>query len=182
MHKNLFKSFSLLALAALLVGALALAFPSGSVSAQGPNLPDDTEAQDRAAHQIERLERQYQRELKLSEAQEERFAMLDERIQDARERIDEFKADGKDVSALEEALQDFQSEVEEARASHNDAAAILKTHAGFDTAGKVTDADAARETLREAAELHREARRDLRPALRKLARAFREFIRDNRSV
>ena len=176
---NRVRIFSIIILAGMLAGALALAFP-GAVQAQGTNPPVPTDDAERQARQVERLERAYQRELKALEAQADRLGEAEARAEEFAGRIADLKSKGKDTSALEEALADFKDVLKEARTTHDEAAGILKTHAGFDAQGKVTDIEQARETVREAEKLLREARRDLRPALRKLARAFREFIRDNR--
>ncbi len=176
---NRVRIISFIVVAGMLASALALAFPSAA-HAQGTNPPVPPTAEEQQARQIKRLEIAYQRELKLLEAQADRLDGADERAEDFAGRIADLKSEGKDTSALEEALADFKDVLKEARTTHDQAAAVLKTHAGFDDQGKVTEIEKARETIREAEKLLREAHRDLRPALRELMRAFREFIRDNR--
>jgi hypothetical protein len=112
--------------------------------------------------------------------QSERFPKLEERTGKIRARIDELKGRGKDTSALEAALASYEGKVGEAQVLHDEAVATLSTHTGFDADGKVTDAAAARETLKSAGEKMREAHRLLRPALEELLKALREFRRDNR--
>jgi chromosome segregation ATPase len=154
---------------------MALAFPS-AVQAQGTNPPPPPGGQ----NQVERLEKAYQRELKALDAQVKRLTAVDERVQKVTERIANLKSQGKDTTALDEALNDFKAAVQEAHTSHDSAAAILKTHAGFDANGKVTDAQQARATVKEAEQLLRRVHQGLRPAIRDVVRAVREFIRDNR--
>lgn len=60
------------------------------------------------------------------------------------------KAEGKNTAALEQALADYRSKLGGARTAWYTAAVALKTHTGFSTAGKVTNADQARATLKAA--------------------------------
>jgi hypothetical protein len=60
------------------------------------------------------------------------------------------KAEGKNTAALERALAMYRSKLGAARTAWYTAAATLKTHAGFSDAGKVTNADRARATLKTA--------------------------------
>lgn len=174
---NRVRIISIIVLAGMLAGALA--FP-GAAYAQGTNPPVPPATEEQQARQSKRLERAYQRALKMLEAQADRLEAAGERAENFAGRIADLKSEGKDTSALEKALANFKDVLKEARATHEQAAAVLKTHAGFDDQGKVTEIEKARETVREAEKLLREAHRDLRPALRELMRAFREFIRDNR--
>jgi hypothetical protein len=171
---------SMIVIASLVVGAVALAFPA-IVKAQGTNPPAQPAGQSQQTKQVDRLEKAYQRELKALDAQAKRLAAADDRVQKFSERIANLKSQGKDVSALEKALNDFKDVLKAARASHDSAAAILRTRAGFDANGKVTDAQQAKDTVQEAAKLLRQARQDLRPAVRDLAQAVRQYIKDNRS-
>jgi hypothetical protein len=60
------------------------------------------------------------------------------------------KAAGKDTKALEQALATYRAKLGVARVAWYTAAATLKTHAGFSAAGKVTNPDQARATLKAA--------------------------------
>lgn len=182
MNSNLRKFrnvFTSLVMVSLLAGAFALALPSGSVAAQGtePPAPAIEEAQ---AKQTERLEKAYKAEQRLLEVQAKRIVGTAERIKNLEERIAKLKNSGKDTTALEAALQNFQNAVGEAQKTHDEAAAILKTHAGFDTEGMVTDIKAARETVSTAEKLLKAAHQHLRQALRDLLKGIRAQIRDNR--
>jgi len=58
------------------------------------------------------------------------------------------KTKGKDTAALEKTLATYRTTLRYARASWQTAADALKTHAGFNGAGKVTTPDQARVTLK----------------------------------
>jgi hypothetical protein len=60
------------------------------------------------------------------------------------------KAEGKNTVTLEQALATYRSKLGAARTALYRAAATLKTHAGFSNAGKVTNPDQARATLKAA--------------------------------
>ncbi len=167
-------------LAALLFAGLALVFPVRSAAAesglaQDPQPPGETaETPDPA-----RLERAFQREIRLLETQADRLDAMEERAGNYADRIAGLESDGKDVSALEEALAIYKTRLEGARRDHAEAAAILDTHAGFDAAGKVTVPAQAAQTVRQAEKIMRDIHRDLRPAAREMLKALREFRRDN---
>src|SRR6185503_3154057 len=60
------------------------------------------------------------------------------------------KTKGMNTAALEKALATYRSVLRYARASWQTAADVLKRHAGFNDAGKVTNPDQARATLKTA--------------------------------
>jgi hypothetical protein len=60
------------------------------------------------------------------------------------------KAAGKNTTALEQALATYRAKLGVARTAWYTAAAVLKTHTGFSAAGKVTNPDQARATLKAA--------------------------------
>jgi len=64
--------------------------------------------------------------------------------------IAEMQAKGKDTTALQAAVDAYRAGIASARAEWQLAADGLAAHAGFDADGKVTDADAARATLKAA--------------------------------
>ncbi len=173
------KILSIAVIIGLLVGALALAFPA-VVQAQGANPPTPPAGPNQPANQAARLEKLYQRELKVLDTQSKRLTVVDQRVQKISEHIANLKSQGKDVTALEQALNDFKAVLQSAHTSHDSAAAILKTHAGFDASGKVIDVQQARDTVQQAQQQLRQVRQDLRPATRDLVRAVRQYIRNNR--
>ena len=176
---NRVRIISIIVLAGMLAGALALVIP-GAVQAQGTNPPVPPAGQNQQANQTQRLEKAYQRELKALDAQAKNLTTADDRVAKFAQRIADLKSKGKDTSALEAALADFKDVLKGAHTTHDKAAGILNTHAGFNDQGKVTDIQQARNTVQEADKLLREVHRDLRPAVRDLVRALREFLRDNR--
>lgn len=168
-------------LAALIAGALALAAPAQAVFAAGLEQTTPPPVQEtRQAPNPERLEKAFARLQDLIGKQAERIGKTDELVSRVQGRIDELKAKGKDTGALETALSEFKAQVAEAHSQHDQAAAVLEKHAGFDDAGKVVDAAQARETVKEAGSLMKNARQSLRPAVRELLQALRDYIRDNR--
>jgi len=60
------------------------------------------------------------------------------------------KGEGKNTAALEQALATYRSKLGAARTAWYIAAVALKTHSGFSAAGKVTNPDQARATLKAA--------------------------------
>ena len=94
--------------------------------------------------------------------------------------IDELAAGGKDVSGLQAGLDAFVAKLDEARGHYEAAKAVLDEHAGFDEDGKVTDREAAGETLREAGRSLRDARRALKDGAIELRRAVRDWRHEQR--
>ncbi len=179
------KGVTIIVLIGLLVGAAALAIPAVA-HAQPANPPAPTaapntqSAQDRQANQAARLEKAYQAELKQVDAQTNRLSTVDARVQKFSDRIAALKAQIKDTSALENALNNFKTMLATAHTDHDSAASILKTHAGFDANGKVTNAQLARDTVQQALMLLRDVPQTLRPSLRDMLQAIRQFIKANR--
>lgn len=139
-HNRIFLLTSLLIGIALLAG---LFFPILSVNAQSPGQDTGT------SHP--RLVRLLERERGLLDNLQTRLenaAAAEDRLQDG---IVRAQAAGADTAALEEALAAWQQGVAEGQSSADSAALILASPDGFDTAGQVTDAAAARTSLRAAA-------------------------------
>lgn len=177
-QKNSFLSYTVGPV--MLALGMMLAFFS-PVAAQAPgDEPQPPTGQETVKVPVERMEKQYQRQLERLDAQATRLEKTDEIIADVEKRIADLAAKGKDVSALEEALGNYQASVDEAVSLHATAETILQTHDGFDADGKVVDAQAAAVTLREASNAMNDVQRLLRPALRDLLQALRDFRRDNR--
>lgn len=163
----------------VLGGVVALSLLLGSVApafAQTDNPPAPPDP----ARRAERLERAYAREQEWLGKQAERLTHAGEIEAKIQEFIDKAKGEGKDTAALEAALASASAKVDEAQARHDEAAGILSTHAGFDEAGKVTDPDAARETVENAGRALRDAHRLLHDAAIEMKRAIRDFRQANR--
>jgi hypothetical protein len=80
-----------------------------------------------------------------------------------------------DTAALEQALATYRTMLRSARAAWKIAANVLKTHAGFNDAGQVTNPDQARATLKTAGSAIYECYRVAHYAEELLARALAEF-------
>lgn len=173
---NLRKFFTLSMLAILLVGAIAFAFPGGSVAAQAPT-PQPKDPQAKIQHAGLRLEKAFRAEQKLLKEQAQNIARMDRLIRQTEGWIEKAKANGQDTAAVEAAIAQLKTKLAEAKKLHEEAASILKTHTGFDASGKVTDPAAAKETLKSAAEPMKEARTILseaRKAVMEAIKAWRE--------
>ncbi len=185
MKRSIHKGITIIVLIGLLVGAAVLAVPAVA-QAQSTNPPAATatpaaqSAQDRQANQAARLEKAYQAELKQSDVQAKRLSAADARVQKFTDRIAALKALGKDTTALDAALSNFKTMLATAHTDHESAANILKTHAGFDASGKVTNAQLAQDTVQQARQLLRDVPQTLRPSIRDIVQAIRQFIKANR--
>ena len=124
------------------ITALGVAsLPLFSVSAQGandPTPPPTTQISN------ERLERVWARQLKLYE----RMGKTDDFVEKIQKLIDRAKANGKDVSAVQSALDAFKAAVKDARPIYESAKGLINSHQGFDSNGKVTDPEKAKETVK----------------------------------
>jgi hypothetical protein len=89
--------------------------------------------------------------------------------------IEKAKSKGQDTAALESALADYRAALVEAQADHNSAGAILAGHAGFDDAGKVSDALLARQTLDSARKALNDANITLTQAVATLRAAVNDW-------
>jgi hypothetical protein len=85
------------------------------------------------------------------------------------------KTKGKDTAALERALATYRTTLRYARAAWQTAADVLKTHAGFNDAGKVINPNQARATLKTAESAIYKCYRVARYAEELLNRALTEF-------
>ena len=126
---------------ALLIALVAVGASSGSVSAAPAKPAPSTNTG---------LSRSYKVEQNRLKVQEVRLKNADRHAGKFDALIARLKAKGQDTAALEQAVATFRAEIVKARAEWQSASATLSTHAGFDAAGKVTDADQARATLKDA--------------------------------
>jgi hypothetical protein len=175
---NLRKFLSMSLLAALLVGAIAFAFPGSSVAAQAPT-PQPKDPAAKASQVGARLEKAYQAAQKMLDQQAQRFERADAYISKAEALIAKAKANGKDTTVLDEALAQIKTKEADAKKLHEDAANILKNHAGFDANGKVTDRAAAKETLQSASEPAKEAHQFFGDAWKALKDAVKSWRQAN---
>lgn len=169
---SMFKKTILVALvAALTVAALPLTGVFAA-PAQDPSTPPAEG--ERSGFKLERLW------LRATQGVE-RFGKLIERSDTMTEKmqalLDKAKANGKDVAAVQAALDAYIHAVDEAGPMYEEATAIVATHAGFDDAGKVTDFEQAKSTLKDLGAQLKDLREQIGlpgKALREAIKAFRE--------
>jgi hypothetical protein len=119
--------------------------------------------------QLYRLRKQQLRSLDEMLTRDERRAVEVEQL------IAYAKGKGKDTAALERALATYRATLGSARAAWKIAFEVLKTHAGFNDAGHVTNPDQARATLKSAENALYKCYRMTHYAEELLARALAEF-------
>jgi len=164
---NMLKKIVLVALAAALVFS---AFPLTSVFAQGENPP-------KGGLTTEKLEQVWARQLKIYEKLGKMFADTDGQVAKIQARIDKAAESGKDVTALQAALDAFEAAAKKAKPIYESINVIINSHQGFDTNGKVTDAEKARSTLQEVGAKFKELKNTMGgtgKALREAIKAFRD--------
>ena len=164
---NIFKKMILVALAAALVFA---AFPVTSAFAQGENPP-------KGELTNEKLEQIWARQLKIHERLGKGFDDIDGQIAKFQARIDKAAENGKDVTALQAALDAFEAAMKNAKPIYESMNGIVNSHQGFDTEGKVTDAEKAKATVQEMRAKLKELKSEMGgtgKALRAALKAFRE--------
>ena len=160
---NIFKKVILSALAAALIFA---AFPITSAFAQGENPPKGEVSN-------EKLEQAWARQLKAYEKIGKGFGDTDAQIAKFQARIDKAAENGKDVTALQAALDAFESALKSGEPIYDSMSIIVNAHQGFDTNGKVTDAEQARSTLKEM----RAKMKELKSAMNGTGKALREALK-----
>ena len=121
----------------------------------------------------ERLERIWMRQLRLYERIGRGFEQEQAFVERVQALIDRAEANGKDASAVQTALNAFKMAIKDAHPLYESARGIVNAHQGFDSAGRVTDPQRARETV----DTMRAKLRELRTAMDGTGRALREAIR-----
>jgi hypothetical protein len=167
--KTLFRKTILLALVVAL-GFAALPFVSASAAgANDPTPPPQPAGQIRT----ERLERVWARQLRVYE----RMGRTDDFVARVQNLIDRAKENGKDVSAVQAALDAFKAAARDAQPIYESIKGIINSHQGFDSNGKVTDPEKAKETVQAMHEKFKEIRETMNgtgKALHEAIKAFRE--------
>jgi hypothetical protein len=146
------------------------AIPFVSVSAAAANNPTPP-PQGRISN--ERLERVWARQLRIYA----RMGRTDEFVAKVQKLIDRAKANGKDVSAMQAALDAFKIAVKDAQPIYESVKGLINSHPGFDTDGKVTNPEKAKETVKAMHEKFKEIRDAMNgtgKALHEAIKAFRE--------
>ncbi len=107
----------------------------------------------------------------------ERMGRTDEFVERVQKLIDRAKENGKDVSAVQAALDAFKAAVKDAQPIYESIKGIINSHPGFDSNGKVTDPEKAKETVKAIHEKFKEIRETMNgagKALHEAIKAFRE--------
>jgi hypothetical protein len=165
-------------LVVLLAGAFLFAFPSSTAHAEG--LDDGPIGKGEKLGIIkQRLEAIFEREKDALVRQARNIEKLTDLSLKAQERIDALKAKGKDVSGLEAALANFESKLPEISASHKVAVDLIDSHIGFGENGKVTDIDAARNTVKNVHESLEATRQLMIAAVKDVRQAIRTYHEAN---
>jgi hypothetical protein len=160
---------------ALLIALVAVGMSFGSASAApaNPTTPTPANAALTRAYKLE------QQRLRLQDVRLKNASQYAGKID---QRIAKLKAKGQDTAALEQAVAAFRTGITQARAEWQAASATLATHAGFDDAGKVTDADQARATMKDAHGHMEQAHTIARGAYQKLHAAIAAYSKAHREL
>ena len=157
-----------------LVAALGLAsMPFITASAAGEYDPTPPPAV-RGKFSNDRLERVWARQLRIYE----RMERTDEFVAKTQKLIDRAKANGKDVLAVQAALDAFKTATRNSRPIYESLKGILNSHPGFDSNGKVTDPEKAKETVM----IMHEKLKEIRAAMNGTGKALREAIKSFRKA
>ena len=167
---NIFKRMILVALTAALVFA---AFPVTSVYAKGENPPE-------GGLTNEKLEQVWARQLRNYEKIGRGFEDTDAQIAKIQARIDKAAANGRDVKAVQAALDAFEAALKSAHPTYESMKGIINSHQGFDSNGKVTDAEKARSTVKEMGTKMRELKSEMGGTGRALREALKAFRAANK--
>lgn len=88
--------------------------------------------------------------------------------------IQKLKNQGKDTSKLEEDASDFNNQMNEAKQNHQDDLDLYASHNGFDSSGKVTDIQSAKDFLQQAASSQKDTLKKLKSATEQSREFFKE--------
>jgi len=172
MKTNWFKNILLVAMTLALVAA---ALPWTSVFAAPAADPTTPPADGEKSNT--RIESLWTREQNAVERLGKVIDRSDTMMEKIQAWIDKAKENGKDVTALQAALDAYKQAVQEAGPMYEEAQSIVKTHAGFDADGKVTDREQAIQTLKDLGAKLKNLREQIGmpgKALREAIKAFRE--------
>jgi len=187
---NIIRKISTIGVASmLLLGLMLIATPTAKAYAQSPvdealppvvdTLPDEPTPPEGEGARFQQggLERLFKLAQRNHNNQERLINQADKMGNRIAELIARAKENGKNTAALETALTAFNEKIGEARLKYDQTGRLVKLHAGFDDAGKVTDAAAAKTTLEGIRTGSKEVRQTLGEALKGLkgaGKAFRE--------
>jgi len=122
-----------------------------------------------------RLEQAWRRQLRVYEFLGQMLDRADTLIARAEARIEELAAEGKDVGELQAALRAFGDAVGDLPPIYQGLNGLVSSHPGFDSLGRVTDVERARETVKALHEGLAEIKETMGGTWQKLIEALREF-------
>ncbi len=164
-------------LAAMIAALMIMALPVTNVFTAGeydPTPPPNANIPN------ERLEKIWAHELKIYARLGRIFDRTDTFVENLQALIDRAAENGKDVSAVQAALDAFEVALKDAHPIYESAKGIINSHQGFDENGKVTNAEQARETIKEMGDKLKEIRAAMDGTGRALREAIRAFRESNR--
>ena len=162
-----------------LVALLALgALPVGSVFAAGQYDPSAPAAPAKGPITNDKLEKAWAHQLKVYEKIGKGFDRADEFTSRVQERIDQAKANGKDVSAVQAALTAFEAALKNAHPIYESVKGIINSHKCFDSNGKVTDTEQAKQTVKD---MHAQLKA-IKDAMNGTGKALKEAIKAFRAA
>jgi hypothetical protein len=161
-------------LGVMMAASLVFATPASTVYAESPvDDPQPPTSDERDGTLF--IERVYQRTIRISEhvgKDYDRVSKITERINNVIARLNEH---AKDTAPLEEALDTFETSVVLGQPELQKANDILAAHDGFDGSGKVTNREAARQTLKGAREALKNAHQTFHESVRSLIESIRGY-------
>jgi hypothetical protein len=126
----------------------------------------------------EKLEQVWARELHLYERIGNGLERVDRFTEKLQQLIDRAKENGKDVSAVQAALDAFEAAIKNVHPIYESGKGIVNSHQGFDSNGKVTDPEKAKETVL----AMREKLKEIKAAMNGTGRALRAAIKAYREA
>lgn len=166
-----------LILVGLAISLLVAALPVTRVFAAP--LGDDPKP-DKGKDAYPRLEKAFQRMKDWYDKQGEFLAKSGDFINKAETFIGKAEQKGLDTSSLRLLLESFASSLPVVQSAHDRAGAIMAAHNGFDESGKVTDVQAASQTVKEAAAALQDGRQAHLGKGKALAEAIKAFWQANK--
>lgn len=164
-------------IATTIAALLTVVFPVTNVFAVGELDPTPPPT---LAVTNERLEKIWAHELKLYKRLGKLFDRTDQFVEKIQDRLDQATENGKDASDIQAALDAFEVALEDAHPIYESAKGIINSHKGFDENGKVTDAEQAKETVKEMGAKLKEFRSAMGGTGRALWQAIKAFRQANR--
>jgi hypothetical protein len=129
-----------------------------------------------------RLEKAFQRVKDWYDKQGEFLARSGDYINKAETFIGKAEQKGLDTSSLRLLLENFANSIPVVQSAHERAGAIISAHKGFDDSGKVTDVQAASQTVKDAATALQDGRQAHLGKGKALAEAIKEFWQANKPL